>query len=104
MTDFIHMGPAATAGFIGRLEQTVDAFGTAWRGSAAEITTGEGGVGSGRLAAAFLGGYEGPAAHTRAVAARIQPVYAALCATGHQAVAGYRAADQAGADQLNAVT
>lgn len=99
--DRIDMDTDGVATTMNGVASTGGAFRSGW---SAATATGTGGLGQGPLGAAFLAGFTPGAQRLTDDAAAIARHIGQVADAGHSAVAGYRAADGAGADAFGATS
>jgi hypothetical protein len=102
--DHIHMETATTADAMGRVASGGQTMATDWQSCQSEITGLAGQLGGGVLGAAFLAGYQEPAAQAMRDADQCCQVPGTLADKGNTAVSTYQSADTASAGAVSAPT
>jgi hypothetical protein len=92
--DRLDMDTGATTGAMRRVAVTGDQMDSGWRAVSARLDGAVGQLGRGELGAAFMAGYETPAAETAATVGRHCQVPGRLADMGHACVAAYESADE----------
>lgn len=101
MADDIGMRPAPAGATMNRLAEAGTTMTDGWRSANAELSSLAGQLGKGELGAAFLAGYQQPAADTAKVVAQCCAAPGKFAESGNQIVAQYVAADQHGQQAIN---
>lgn len=103
MADRIGMFTAATRDQLTRLAAAGERMTAEWGATQPKIAELAGQLGKGELGAAFLAGYQQPAAETARAVDQCCALPGQYATTGHQCVTQYTTADDHGAQTINAV-
>jgi hypothetical protein len=102
--DHIQMETATTADAMGRVATGGQNMATEWQSCQSEISGLAGQLGGGTMGAAFLAGYQEPAAQAMRDADQCCQTPGALAEAGNMAVGTYQSADAASAAAVGAPT
>lgn len=101
MPEHLRMDVAGAQDAMSRLSAAGERMTTAWRAASSELDGLASGLGAGELGAAFLAGYQQPAADTRKIADQYCELPARFAETGRQGIANVQTLDTEGGNAIS---